>query len=167
MSLKLDPCDTALIDMSTSSSTVAGDLTPSHSTTDDLSNDVYSQPRIHRTDVVPWPGHAFINRDPVSGRQIAKVGHHAGDRGVTIGSVYYWICVNKNGWLGFCYPVHNLYMGYNTKGNHSTRGDYVAEVKHHRQCEIFVSEGTQMVGIFSYPTIRKSYGKLSGKTDTN
>ncbi|KAI2616949.1 hypothetical protein GGS26DRAFT_577733 [Hypomontagnella submonticulosa] len=139
MSTKLDSFGITLIDTSTASSTVAGDLTPTHTTTtDDLLNDIRPQSPTSPIDAVPWPGHTFIIRDPVSGRQITIVGgelrleHHAGDRGG-----YHWICVEKDGWLGFRDPVHNMYMGYNTKGNRDTRGDYVAEVKHHKSCEYF------------------------------
>ncbi|KAI1409316.1 hypothetical protein F5Y13DRAFT_170621 [Hypoxylon sp. FL1857] len=120
------------IDPSISSSTVAGDLTPTHSmaTTDLLTERRSSIALLKETP--PWPGHTYIIRHPVSGRQITlvrgelRLEHHTGNQGG-----YHWICVEKDGWLGFCDPVHGTYMGCDTLGG------YISKVKHHKACEFF------------------------------
>ncbi|KAI0836035.1 hypothetical protein F5Y06DRAFT_275056 [Hypoxylon sp. FL0890] len=120
------------IDTSTASSTVAGHLTPTHSmATDDLLTDNrYPTPK----ETSPWPGNTYIIRHPVSGRQITLVRgelvleRHTGDQGG-----YHWICVEKDGWLGFCDPVHSTYMGM----DHGGGPGYISKVKHHKSCEFF------------------------------
>ncbi|OTA98209.1 hypothetical protein M426DRAFT_70257 [Hypoxylon sp. CI-4A] len=120
--------------MSTTSSTVAGDKTPTHSSvTDDLLGDRHSPTAsTSRRETVPWPGHTFIIRDPDSGRQITlECGELLlrSDRGNQGG--YHWDCVEKDGWLGFRDPVHGMYMG------HNNRGSFIAQVKHHKGYEFF------------------------------
>ncbi|OTA90878.1 hypothetical protein M434DRAFT_397654 [Hypoxylon sp. CO27-5] len=129
---KFDFRDTNPINPSATSSTVGGDLTPTHSiTTSDPLID-HRSPSPTRKETVPWPGHTYIIRDPVSGRQITLVRgelsleNHAGDQGG-----YHWICVEKGGWLGFYDPVHGTYMG------RDNRGGYMCKVKHHKGHEYF------------------------------
>ncbi|KAI1371185.1 hypothetical protein F4677DRAFT_316860 [Hypoxylon crocopeplum] len=127
-----------LIDLSatsSTSSTVADDLTPTHTmATDDLNDRCSPPPSPSPSDkeTVPWPGRTFIIKDPISGRQITlvrgelRLEYHTGDQGG-----YHWICVEKNGWLGFCDPVHNTYMG------HDNRCGFIAQFKHHKDHESF------------------------------
>lgn len=124
-------------EMSTSSSTVGGDATPTHSTTtDDLLSDYHTTPPLpRRKETVPWPGHTFIIREPISGKQITlvrgelRLEPHMGDQGG-----YHWICVEKNGWLGFCDPIHNMFMG------HDSLGTFIARVRHHQAHEYFSTQ---------------------------
>ncbi|OTB18056.1 hypothetical protein K445DRAFT_56017 [Daldinia sp. EC12] len=123
--------------MSTSSSTVEGDATPTHSTvTDDLLSDYCAtRSAVRPKETVPWPGHTFIIREPISGKQLTivrgelRLEPHKGDQGG-----YHWICVEKNGWLGFCDPIHNMFMG------HDSLGTFVAQVRHHKPHEYFCTQ---------------------------
>ncbi|KAI1097174.1 hypothetical protein F4804DRAFT_328394 [Jackrogersella minutella] len=124
------------IDSSPDNSTSAGDgdLTPTHTTTSD---DPFTLPDYHSVfqnlkETVPWPGNTYIIRDPDSRRQITlvrgelRLEFHTGEQGG-----YHWVCVEKDGWLGFYDPVHFMHMG------RDNRGGYIAQVKHHRAYEYF------------------------------
>ncbi|KAI8962374.1 hypothetical protein F5Y11DRAFT_347506 [Daldinia sp. FL1419] len=119
--------------MSTSSSTVAGDVTPTLSVmTDEIFNYQTTPSLPQRRETVPWPGHTFVIREPVSGKLLTIVGGqlrlepHKGEQGG-----YHWICEQKNGWLGFRDPIHNIYMG------HDSLGTFIAQVRHHKAHEYF------------------------------
>ncbi|KAI1137690.1 hypothetical protein F5Y05DRAFT_385907 [Hypoxylon sp. FL0543] len=120
----MDPIET-----STTSSTVAGDLTPTHSIIDPLAEQRCPTPPI---ETAPWPGNTYIIRHPASGRQITLIRgelsleYHMGDQGG-----YHWKCVETDGWLGFCDPVHATYMGSDF------RGGIQSKVMHHKSCEHF------------------------------
>ncbi|KAI1385544.1 uncharacterized protein F4822DRAFT_347062 [Hypoxylon trugodes] len=121
------------VDTIMTSSSVTGDITPTHTTaTDETLSDRRSPPPPPQKEDVPWPGHTFIIRDPASGRQVTlvrgelRMEEHMGDQGG-----YHWICVEKNGWLGFCDPVHGTYIG------HDSMGSFISQVKHHKTHEYF------------------------------
>ncbi|KAI1076903.1 hypothetical protein F5B20DRAFT_554196 [Whalleya microplaca] len=114
-------------------STLANDLTPTHSMTsrDSLNSPQFATSPPH-AETVPWPGQKFAIRSQTSGRVITlvegelRMEDNLGEQGG-----WHWVCVEKNGWLGFRSPVSGTYMG------HNGRGGFVAAVKHHKSYEYF------------------------------
>ncbi|KAK3295391.1 uncharacterized protein B0H64DRAFT_145201 [Chaetomium fimeti] len=83
-------------------------------------------------DAVPWAGKTFIIVDKASGRVIShtngelRLEDNTGRRGC-----WHWLCVEKDGWFGFCNTASGRYLGINVWGT------LQAEVKHHKGWEFF------------------------------
>ncbi|KAI8965202.1 hypothetical protein F5Y11DRAFT_21586 [Daldinia sp. FL1419] len=83
-------------------------------------------------DTPPYPNQMFAIRERTTGRYITliegqlRVLENVGDQGGWL-----WMCVEKQGWLGFRNPVSSTYMGHDRGGN------YWAEYKHHLWQESF------------------------------
>jgi hypothetical protein len=125
MKSELEEGDTASIVMTTCS-TVATN-TPTHTTaTDDFWD--------HNTcrDAVPWAGETFMIRDRIRGRVITlKDGNLRLEANASRTGGWHWVCVEKNGWLGFRNYVSGTYIGHDGKGN------FYAKVGHHEGHEFF------------------------------
>ncbi|KAI1469092.1 uncharacterized protein F4812DRAFT_319177 [Daldinia caldariorum] len=80
----------------------------------------------------PWPGHTYKIRDPETKRQITlvngelRVEKDLGDQGG-----YHWVCIERDGYLGFLSPTTHVYMG------HNNWGQFVAREYHHWAWEFF------------------------------
>ncbi|KAI0892450.1 hypothetical protein F4806DRAFT_479793 [Annulohypoxylon nitens] len=111
------------------------DMTPSSSNTAaEEARSEHSPPETHKWEN-PWPGYTYIIREPKSKLQVTLVGGlvrmrpHLGDQGG-----YHWECIYNKGWLGFRNPSSFVHLGYQCVG-------IVAEVKHHKNNEFFVTRG--------------------------
>lgn len=100
--------------------------TPTHSTVTE------EPPSYTPTETVPWPGETFVIREPNQGLAITltegrlRLRQEMGNRGGC-----HWVCVDRNGWLGFRNAVSGTYLGHDQKGN------FYAKVQHHEPHEYF------------------------------
>ncbi|OTB10912.1 hypothetical protein K445DRAFT_27111 [Daldinia sp. EC12] len=80
----------------------------------------------------PWPGHTYKIRDPETKRQITLVnGELQVEKDLGNQGGYHWICVEKDGYLGFLSPNSHVYIG------HNNLGQYVAREYRHWAWELF------------------------------
>ena len=83
-------------------------------------------------DAVPWPGKKFLIKHEETNQIVSVV-----DGNVQLGSIEdchrggHWLCVERDGWLGFRNTVSGTYLGHN---NHS---GIRAEAKQHERWEFF------------------------------
>ena len=86
------------------------------------------------SDNIPWPGRTYRIQHRTSGRLITLVEGRLQLQlpETTKGAGgWYWVCVDRNGWLGFRSPVSGTYMG------HDKRGRIWAQYSHHESHESF------------------------------
>jgi len=125
MKAELKEGDTASIATTTSSTVVTNTPTPT-TVTDDFSG------YITYCDAVPWAGEIFMIRDRIHGRVITLTdGKLQLEPNVSGLGSWYWVCVEKDGWLGFRNYASGAYIGHDGKGN------FHAKVFHHKGHEFF------------------------------
>lgn len=83
-------------------------------------------------DAVPWAGQTFVIVDKASGRVISQTnGELRLEDNTARKGCWHWLCVEKDGWLGFCNTASGRYLGINVWGV------LQAEVRHHQGWEYF------------------------------
>lgn len=83
-------------------------------------------------DAVPWAGQTFVLVDKASGRVLSHTNGelHLEDNTSRKGC-WHWLCVERDGWLGFRNTASGRYLGMNVWGV------LQAEVRHHQGWEYF------------------------------
>lgn len=109
------PCSTA--DSPTPTNTIFTDFSRSHTTS---------------SDAVPWAGETYMIRDRLHGRIITlEESNLRLETHISRTGGWHWVCVEKDGWLGFRNRVSGTYIGHNGKGK------FYAKVTHHKDHEYF------------------------------
>ncbi|ROV98369.1 hypothetical protein VMCG_07137 [Cytospora schulzeri] len=169
-------CNTGQWSPTMSSSTMDRNIqTPDSTTADGLSDTTSTAGIDLLSDEVPWPGETYKIQHRDSRRLITL---EEGELRLRLPSAAkaaggcHWVCVEKNGWLGFRSPVSATYMGHDNKGaiwckkqHHKSYesfcvrrhpdGGYVILVKHHEGlelCQLAVDEASGKI-------VERSFGE--------
>jgi hypothetical protein len=124
MGKEYDLIDSILIDSMSTSSTMDGTATPTHTSMTETLTDC--------TESVPYPGAHFIIRQHDSNKVITLVGGELQlVEGINPKGGYHWECIEKDRWLGFRNCVSGTIIGHNNSKK------FVARADKHQSYEFF------------------------------